>query len=236
MQAVEAMRQAQVFFLFDKGASKQRLGQVRRDLCERYATPDAYRIVEVLNPERELLPGQVYEASVHEVNDERQALFERLLLDELGEGECGAYLVWGDPGLYDSTLRILQAIVAGGRVALDYEVIPGITSVQALAARHKVPLNSIGGALQITTGRRLESEGWPAGVDDLLVMLDSRDAFEVLQGASLDIYWGAYLGLPEEVLISGPLEQVAGHIREARQQARARHGWIMDCYLLKRRH
>ena len=55
--------------------------------------------------------------------------------------EVGAFLVWGDPSLYDSTIRVIQQIIADGATAFDYEVIPGITSVQALAAQHKIALN-----------------------------------------------------------------------------------------------
>ena len=42
------------------------------------------------------------------------AIYETLLLNQLAEGEVGAFLVWGDPALYDSTLRILDAVAAGG--------------------------------------------------------------------------------------------------------------------------
>ena len=81
--------------------------------------------------------------------------FEQLINEELADEQCGGFLVWGDPALYDSTIRILQAILVSGRCAFEFEVIPGITSVQALAAQHKVPLNSIGRSIEITTGRRL---------------------------------------------------------------------------------
>jgi precorrin-6A synthase len=48
------------------------------------------------------------------------------------------------------------------------------------------------------------------------------------------IWWGAYLGMPDEILISGELAKVAPKIIGARQEARDRHGWIMDSYILKR--
>ena len=35
-------------------------------------------------------------------------------MEEIGEGECGAFLVWGDPTLYDSTLRIIEKIHSKG--------------------------------------------------------------------------------------------------------------------------
>ena len=38
----------------------------------------------------------------------------------------------------------------------------------------------------------------------------------------------------EELLIRGPLQDTATQIVECRAEARARHGWIMDTYLLRR--
>ena len=142
--------------------------------------------------------------------------------------------MWGDPSLYDSTLRLLELICARGRVAFEYDVIPGISSPQVLAARHKVALNRIAGAVQITTGRRL-LQGLPSEADDVVVMLDGECSFRALPDAELDIYWGAYLGTEREILISGPLAQCKAEIERVRSAARAEHGWIMDTYLLRKR-
>jgi precorrin-6A synthase len=152
----------------------------------------------------------------------------------MAEGECGAFLVWGDPALYDSTIRILDAIVARGAVEIDFEVIPGISSVQALAARHRIPLNRIGGPVEITTGRRL-TEGFPEHADSVVVMLDANDTYRQVAAEGLDIWWGAYVGTPDEILICGRLEDVAEEIARARAEARAAKGWIMDSYLLRKR-
>ncbi len=113
--------------------------------------------------------------------------------------------------------------------------VPGISSVQALAARHRVALNRTGRAFTVTTGRRLADEGLPAGVDDVVVLLDAQQAFAGLPDADLDIYWGAYLGTPDEVLVHGDLQQVKGEIQRLWAEHRARKGWIMDSYLLRRR-
>ena len=51
---------------------------------------------------------------------------------------------------------------------------------------------------------------------------------------NIDIYWGAYLGTPDEILISGPLGERAAEIERVRSEARARHGWIMHTYLLRK--
>ncbi|KJJ97877.1 precorrin 6A synthase [Pseudomonas sp. 21] len=231
VQAINAMNRADVFFLMDKGASKDKLLQLRRDILGRYVSRSDYRIVEADSPER-VREGD-YAGQVRDLNQAKQQVFERLIADELQEGQCGAFLVWGDPSLYDSTLRILDAVLREGRVNFDYQVIPGITSVQALAARHRVPLNAIGQSVQITTGRRL-AEGFPANAGSVVVMLDAEDTYCQLDDPELEIYWGAYVGTPDEILRSGRLTEVGEDIRRTRQAAREANGWIMDTYLLRR--
>ena len=56
-----------------------------------------------------------------------------------------------------------------------------------------------------------------------------------LDGEAWDIFWGAYLGTADQILIQGRLGQVRDEIRRVRHEARVRHGWIMDTYLLRRR-
>jgi len=113
-------------------------------------------------------------------------------------------------------------------------VVPGITSLQALTAAHAIPLNTLAAPVTITTGRRLRAEGWPAGVETLAVMLDGACAFETIAPEGLTIWWGAYLGMAQEALIAGPLATVGPEIIMRRTELRARHGWIMDVYLLRR--
>ncbi len=231
IQAVNALNRADVFFILDKGASKEKLIHLRREICERYIKDRDYRFVEAGSPERER--GGEYGTAVRDLNLAKQQVFEQLIGEALGEGECGAFLVWGDPALYDSTTRILEAILKEGRCTFEYEVIPGISSIQALAARHKVPLNRIGRSIEITTGRRL-AEGFPSNVDSVVVMLDAEDTYTRLNEPGLEIYWGAYVGTPDEILIAGKLADVAQEIARVRQAAREANGWIMDTYLLRR--
>jgi precorrin-6A synthase len=232
MQAVKALNRVDVFFLLDKGSAKEKLLDLRREICERYIEGRDYRFAEATNPER--VRGDVdYRASVGDLNDDKQRVFEQLIGGQMHDGECGAFLVWGDPSLYDSTIRILNAILASRRLDFDYEVIPGITSVQALTARHRIPLNRIGRPVAITTGRRLAS-GFPAAVDSAVVMLDAENTYRQFIDDDIDIYWGAYLGTSDEILIEGPLRDVAEQIERERSRARAEHGWIMDTYLLRR--
>ncbi|RAI68253.1 precorrin-6A synthase (deacetylating) [Pseudomonas fluorescens] len=232
MQAVKALNRVDVFFLMDKGQRKDKLIDLRREICERYITDHDYRFVEAHSPERER--GEVdYKTSVDDLNLARQQTFERLINEEVSDGQCGGFLVWGDPALYDSTIRILQAIQASGACAFEFEVIPGITSVQALAAQHKVPLNQIGRSVEITTGRRLAA-GQVSDADSLVVMLDAQDAYHQVVDQDTRIYWGAYLGTPDEILISGKLKDVADEIERVRKAARLANGWIMDTYLLRK--
>ncbi|RON21026.1 precorrin-6A synthase (deacetylating) [Pseudomonas brassicacearum] len=232
MQAVKALNLVDVFFLMDKGQDKDSLINLRRDICERYITDHDYRFVEAHSPERER--GEVdYTTSVEDLNLAKQLTFERLINEEMTDEQCAGFLVWGDPALYDSTIRILQAILATGRCEFEFEVIPGITSVQALAARHKVPLNRIGRSIEITTGRRLAA-GQVSEADSVVVMLDAQDAYRQVADPQTEIYWGAYLGTPDEILISGKLEEVADEIERVRKAARVANGWIMDTYLLRK--
>ncbi len=137
IQAIKALNRCDVVFLMDKGPSKDSLIDLRRQLCERYITERTYRFVEAQTPERQR--GDVdYQASVQALNRDKQQVFERLINQELAEGQTGAFLAWGDPALYDSTLRILQQILASGAAHFEYQVIPGITSVQARAAQGAV--------------------------------------------------------------------------------------------------
>ena len=87
--------------------------------------------------------------------------------------------------------------------------------------------------MHITTARRL-AKGFPQDVDSAVVMLDPGLVAADLNDPDLHIYWGAYLGTPDEELRSGRLADVAAEIAEAKQELRQRHGWIMDTYLLRR--
>jgi precorrin-6A synthase len=110
---------------------------------------------------------------------------------------------------------------------------PGISSLQALAAAHRVGLNRIGEPIHITTGRQIAAQQG-GEIHNSVVMLDAHCTFERFVDQALHIYWGAYVGTVDEVLISGPLHEVSAQIREAREAGRARKGWIMDTYILRR--
>lgn len=232
VQAIKALNQADVFFILDKGYANDDLLRLRKDICERYINDNDYRLVQVQDPHRQDDP-QSYQAGIETWHEQRAVLFEGLVGDEVAEGEVGAFLVWGDPSLYDSTLRILDRVLARGVQSFDCEVIPGITSVQALVAQHRIPLNRIGEPIQITTGRRLAQQPVES-IENVLVMLDAQCGFERLVDSDLQIYWGAYLGTPDEILIAGRLKDVSAEIKRVREAARREKGWIMDTYLLRK--
>lgn len=232
VQAIGALNRADIVLLPRKGAAKEDLAGLRRAICKRFLTNAAARIVEFDMPVRDAAAG--YRAGVEAWHDAIADIYRDLLARHLPSGGAAALLVWGDPSLYDSTLRIVERLRADRRPAVDVEVVPGVTAIQALAASHAIPLNSVGGPVLVTTGRRLRESGVPDDIDTVAVMLDGEASFRALPGDAFDIFWGAYLGFPEEMTIAGRLDTVRERIVKAREQARARHGWIMDVYVLKR--
>jgi precorrin-6A synthase len=219
--AIEALNRADVLFVPDKGASKADLADIRRTIIARFVTASPQQIGYAV-PRRDAANPD-YGQGVDDWHDALGRIFSGLIAEIPAEG-TGAFLVWGDPGLYDSTLRILERV----DIPIRVEVIPGITAIQALTAAHGIALNRIGEPVLITTGRQLG----PVETDTI-VMLDGRLAFRDAD-PDLQIFWGAYLGTPDQLLISGRLGEVAEEITAIRAEARQRHGWIMDIYLLRK--
>jgi len=230
MQAVRALNEADVFFLVDNRTAPD-LVRIRREIFERYVEGHGYRVVTVADPERDR-EATDYKAAVAAWRSGRAAVWEQLIARELGDTGVGAFLVWGDPALYDSAIAVLDDIAAAGRVRFEVEVVPGISSAQALAAAHRVALTRVGEPVVVTTGRRLRAAP-PAG--DAVVMLDAGGAFDAIDDPDTEIFWGAYVGTEHELLVAGRLGDVADEIKRLRADARERHGWIMDVYLLRAR-
>lgn len=228
LQAIKAMRRAEVVFLVEKRRATRPLEDLRRRMLAEHA-PENQRVVAIDDPDRERDPAD-YRATVAAWRAERARRWREAIDAHLPGGGTGAFLVWGDPALYDSTLDVLRDL---GLPGLAFEVVPGISSPQALAAAHAIALNRVGGAIEITPGRRY-AEGMPPGVEDAVVMLDTRTAFTRAPD-DVDVYWGAFLGTPEELLIAGPVREVEDEIVRVREEARTRHGWMFDTYLLRRR-
>ncbi len=202
------------------------LADLRRSICASVLT----RPVPIAEFDMPVRAGTGdYVDAVHAWHDAIAAAWRTAIDAHLPSGGTVALLVWGDPSLYDSTLRIAARLPD-----MTVHVVPGITSIQALTAAHAIPLNPLAGAVTITTGRLLRAQGWPRSADTLVVMLDGGCAFETLDPAGLTIWWGAYLGMPQQALDHGPLAEAAPRIVANRAALRARHGWIMDVYLLRK--
>jgi precorrin-6A synthase len=230
MEAIKALNQVDVFFVQDKGAEKAALRDIRTSICARFIEHANYRTVAVDVPQR--AAGGDYLTGVEQWHGRLADIYAGLFESELGENQTGAILVWGDPAVYDSTLRIIERVRARG-LALDFTVIPGISSVQVLAAKHRIALNEIGDSVLLTTGRKL-ADGFPDKAGSVVVLLDGVQAFAELAEPNLEIFWGAYLGTDHEILRSGKLADVKDEIAAVRKAARERHGWIMDVYLLRK--
>lgn len=231
IQAVNAMNRAEVFFMPDKGEEKAGLNTIRLDMLERFVIEPRYRLVDFAIPARRRAETPDYRDSVDEWRGKLEAAYERMFA-ELPEDGIGAFLVWGDPTLYDGTLRILKDMqVAGWQIAI--EVIPGISAPQALAAQHQVTLNRVGEAITITTGRRV-GEGEADELTSAVVMLDNHQVFRRFAGDEAEIFWGAYLGTAEEILVAGKVSEVMDEIDAKRREAQARNGWIMDTYMIRK--
>jgi precorrin-6A synthase len=229
LQAVRAINAADLVLIPRKGAEKSDLAELRRAICAQVLTNPATRIAEFDLPMRDS-DREDYRGGVDDWHDAVAAAWSREIAAHLGNKGRVAFLIWGDPSLYDSSLRVARRLDPVPAV----EVIPGVTAIQALCASHAIPLNEIGQAFLVTTGRRLREGGWPAGMETVVVMLDGGTAFEVLDPKGIQIWWGAYLGMPNQIILSGPLKEVGAAIVTARGRARTEHGWIMDSYILKR--
>jgi len=225
-----AMNAADLILLPRKGDRASDLLALRQAICAAVLTGPT-RVVAFDLPDRDA--AAPYRKAVDQWHDAIADAWRTQITTHLPDGGRLALLVWGDPSLYDSTLRVAERLRAGG-MAMRVQVVPGITALQALTAAHAITLNELAAPVLVTTGRRLREGGWPDGVDTLAVMLDGSTAFEGLDADGVRIWWGAYLGMAQETLIAGPLEMVGPEIVGQRAALRSEHGWIMDTYLLRR--
>jgi precorrin-6A synthase len=229
LQAIRTLKSVNLIMIPRKGPDKADLAELRRALVAEFVTDPTTRIAEFDVPQRDRT-NPSYQNGVDLWHDAVAAVWSRTIKANLAVDGSVALLVWGDPALYDSTLRIASRL----RPLPELEIVPGITSIQALTAAHTIPLNEIGAPFLVTTGRQLRDNGWPPTANTLVIMLDGDCAFQHLDPAGVSIWWGAYVGMAEEIAIAGPLAEVSSRILQVRADARKRHGWIMDIYILRR--
>lgn len=231
LQAIRALNRVDLVMIPKKGPRKGDLAGLRRAICEEMLTDPAVEIAEFDLPVRDA-KNPNYKDGVDDWHDAIADVWTGTILSHLGRRGKVALLVWGDPSLYDSTLRIAGRV--HDQIEMTVQVIPGITSMQALTATHAIPVNEIGAPFTVTTGRNLRDHGWPEDVDTLVIMLDGECSFRAINPEGVQIWWSAYAGMANEIALSGPLADVADTIIETRAKAREEHGWIMDIYLLRR--
>jgi precorrin-6A synthase len=224
-EAADALRDSDYVVAAEKHEGDALLA-VRREVAGAFGVP----VVAVPDPvrDREPIGDGGYVGAVAGWHAARVAAYELVLAERRG---TAAFLVWGDPAFYDSTIRIVEAIAQRGAVEVDYDVVPGVSALQLLAARHRIVLHDIGQPLHVTTARRLP-EAVAAGEDNVVVMLGGEPELDGLEDWS--IWWGANLGASGEQLVHGRVGDVEAEIASARRHARDEAGWVMDVYLLRK--
>lgn len=193
---------------------------LRREVCDAYGLP----LVAVPDPQRDREPvgDGGYVTAVADWHQARVAAYRQVIAER---GGTPAFLVWGDPALYDSTIRIVRELDP------DYEVMAGISAPQLLAARHRIVLHEVGQPVLITTQRQLGA-AVEQGAENIVVMLTSGFSEEGIE--DWNVWWGANLGTPSERLVAGVVAEVADEIRAARVDAKSEAGWVMDLFLVRR--
>lgn len=227
-EGAQAIRQADHILIPRKGPKKSDLADIRRQIVAKFTDGDTSKVTEFDLPVRDA--SGFYLDGVKDWHDAIAQVWSETIKAENATGKKVALLVWGDPSLYDSTLRIAERLSPRPKL----NVVAGITSLQALTAAHAIPINRIGAPFTVTTGRQLRENGWPLGTDTLAVMLDGECSFTYLEAKNYEIWWGAFVGMPEQMLVSGKLLDVSDRILSTRAKARENHGWIMDIYVLRK--
>ncbi len=232
LEAIDHLKSSDILIIPRKEDFKSDLADLRYQICNKFLGEEAPPIFEFNFPTRN--NKKTYIEAVDEWHD----AIAKVWTDCIANAQKAlkkrvksvGLLIWGDPSLYDSSLRIAKRLESTPNIT----VIPGVTSVQALTAAHKITINEIGKPFIITTGREITNFGFPGGIDTAFIMLDGNCSFTTLEQEIYHIWWGAYLGMESEILIEGKLNEVSEVIVETRKKAREVHGWIMDSYMLRR--
>lgn len=219
-EGAEALRGVDYVVAADKGGDDHLLA-ARREIARAYGV----EVVAVPDPERDRDDPADYGRAVRDWHAARVDAYETVLRER---GGTAAFLVWGDPSLYDSTIRVVEQLAT--RLPLEYDVVPGIGAPQLLAARHRIVLHPVGQPVHLTTARRLR-EDIAAGQTNLVVMLGSMPDLTGLE--DWWIWWGANLGTESEELVAGRVGDVRAEVLAARDRVKVAAGWVMDAYLLR---
>ncbi|ADT97108.1 precorrin-6A synthase (deacetylating) [Mycolicibacterium gilvum] len=231
-EVADALNGVDYVLAADKGEDDALLA-LRREIVRAHGGAEVLGLRDPARDRSDGLSTGAYESAVADWHDARAAQYADVLRRR---GGTAAFLVWGDPSLYDSTIRVVEKVrdLLGPDTDVDFDVLPGISAPQLLAARHRIVLHEVGRPVHITTGRRLQ-EAVAAGLDNILAMLNP--APDRLDFTGLDdwtIWWGANLGAAGERLVAGRVGDVLPAIADARAAAHADDGWVMDAFLIRR--
>jgi len=223
-EVADALRSCDYVLAADKSTDAQDDGLLtaRRAIAEAHGV----ELVAVPDPERDRADPVDYPGAVRDWHEARVEAYEQVLRERGGNA---AFVVWGDPSLYDSTVRVVERLA--DRLTIDFDVLPGISAPQLLAARHRVVLHPVGAPVHVTTARRLEGDV-ADGQTNLVVMLTGA-ALHLTGLEDWSIWWGANLGTDSEELVSGRVGDVLTDLDTARVRAKQAAGWMMDIYLLR---
>ena len=223
-EVADALRSCDYVLAADKGPVD---GPGHGLLAARRAIAAAHgvEVVAVPDPERDRADPADYPAAVRDWHEARVAAYEQVLRERRGDA---AFLVWGDPSLYDSTIRVAERLAE--LLPIEVDVMPGISAPQLLAARHRIVLHDVGAPVHVTTARRLRDDV-TAGQTNLVVMLSGSLDLSGLDDWS--IWSGVNLGDGSEELVSGRVGDVLADLDAARARAKQAAGWVMDVHLLR---
>ena len=120
MEAIKAMNAADLILIPLKGEDKADLAGLRLEICRSFVTNPATRIASFDLPVRDPATSD-YLTRVNDWHDEIAAVWAASIHANLPSGAGNvAFLVWGDPSLYDSTLRIAALAYPANERLLDW--------------------------------------------------------------------------------------------------------------------
>ena len=176
--AIKAMRAVDVFFVIGKGETKRELVEVRTRILREHV--GEVRIVEVPDPPRDRAPAD-YAGVVDDWHDRRAALLAERFAAVDG---VGGILVWGDPSLYDSTLRVVDRVREQHR-GVRRRGDPGHHQRAGIGGAAPDRAQPGGGAGDLDDGATAARGRGLSG--DAVVMLDAGTAFEDLDPRDADL-------------------------------------------------
>jgi precorrin-6A synthase len=227
LEAYEIIKKAKNFIIPLKKGPKEELTKIREKVIEFCKQNDTnYQVIKVEFPERK--KGEVYKLEVESWRKEKASILAEVLKDV----DEACFLVLGDPSLYDGHIEIFKEV--NKDLPIKIEVIPGLSTINLLSAKHKISLTKVAESLLITTPRPLRKQKEISR--NTVVFLDNYETFKLFKDdRELMIYWGAYLGTEKEVLFNGKLSQCWQELVELRRKLKKKHGYIMETYLLTKK-